>query len=76
MNWNPPETAPKDGTPILGDFGYITASYAVWDEYEKEWCITTIQACEMESGITNTWLETDYEKMEGLKRWMPIPKLT
>lgn len=61
--WLPPESAPLDGTPILGDFGWPCAIYAIWDEYDEEWCIATIHSMPIkENSLT-------------LKRWMPLPSL-
>lgn len=74
MTFQPPETAPKDGTPILGDFGWPTLSFAVWDEYDQAWSISIVQACPMKNGKINTYLETDLEKPEALKRWHPLPR--
>ncbi len=73
--WLPPETAPLDGTPILGDFGWPWANFALWDEYDEQWCIATLQASPMVDGPTNSWIETDTEKRGSLKRWMPLPSL-
>jgi hypothetical protein len=73
--WLPPETAPRNGTLILGDFGWPWANFAVWDEYDEHWCISTLQACPMASGRINSYIETDTEKLASLKRWMPLPKL-
>jgi len=73
--WGPPETAPLDGTPILGDFGWPWANFALWDEYDEQWCIATTQASPMADGATNSWIETDTEKRGSLKRWMPLPAL-
>jgi hypothetical protein len=73
--WLPPETAPHDGTPIIGDFGWPWANFAVWDECDEEWCIATIQACPIIDRQMNTWIETDTEKRGALKSWMPLPYL-
>ena len=73
--WLPPETAPLDGTPILGDFGWPWANFGLWDEYDEQWCIATLQASPMADGPTNSWIETDTEKRGSLKRWMPLPPL-
>jgi len=73
--WLLPEDAPKDGTPILGDFGWPWANYAVWDTYDEQWCIATVQASPMADGPNNYWLECDTEKRASLKRWMHPPSL-
>jgi hypothetical protein len=75
IRWLPPETAPLNGTLILGDFGWPWANFAVWDEYDEHWCISNLQACPMANGRINSYIETDTEKLASLKRWMPLPKL-
>ncbi len=74
-SWKSPETAPRDGTPILGDFGWPWPNFAVWDEYDAQWCVATLQASPMEDGPTNSWIETDTERDDSLRRWMEMPIL-
>jgi hypothetical protein len=73
--WSPPDTAPRNGTLILGDFGWPWPLLAVWDEYDEQWVTATLQACPMENGKKNSYLETDTEKGSALKRWTPLPLL-
>ncbi len=73
--WSPPDTAPRNGTLILGDFGWPWPLLAVWDEYDEQWVTATLQACPMENGKKNSYLETDTEKSSALKRWTPLPLL-
>jgi len=76
LSWLPPESAPLDGTLILGDFGWPWAIPAVWDTYDEHWVVATVQASPMADGPMNYWLETDTENKTQLKRWMPIPSLS
>ena len=73
--WLPPESAPLTGTMIIGDFGWPWPIPAVWDAYDKQWCVVTVQASPMQDGPDNYWLESDTETMTHLKRWMPFPDL-
>ncbi len=73
--WQAPESAPRDGSPILGDFGWPWPVYAVWDEYDEQWIVVTLQRSPMSDGPDNTYLETDTEAHSALKRWMPLPSL-
>lgn len=75
QTWLPPESAPLNGTLILGDFGWPWPIPAVWDTYDEQWCVATVQASPMQGGPHNYWLETDTEKKAALKRWMPLPQL-
>jgi hypothetical protein len=74
-SWLPPESAPLNGTLILGDFGCPWPLPAVWDTYDEQWCVVTLQASPMREGADNYWLETETEKKSQLKRWMPMPSL-
>ena len=69
--WNPPETAPKDGTMIIGDFGWKHARLAVWSGKDECWKTPEIYKPYED--------EEDYEcyfESEGdcdFLRWMPFP---
>lgn len=71
---NPPETAPKDGKVIHGDFGYPWLIPAVWNEYDGKWAVCTIQSCSTENGKIETYWETDQENHSSLIGWMPMPE--
>ncbi len=73
--WQPGATAPRDGTMILADVGFPWSVPAVFDPYDEQWIYATLQASPMENGVNNFWLETDTEKKDGVKRWMPMPAL-
>ena len=72
--WLNPNSAPKDGTLILGDFGFLWALPAVYSPASESWCYATLQTdanCE----TPDFYLETDHEPHSALKQWMPMPKI-
>lgn len=75
LGWLPPESAPMDGTPILGDFGWPWPNYAVWDPMDEEWCIANVQASHMGEEPVNYWIEADTEGRKDLRRWRAMPAL-
>ena len=72
---NPPETAPKDGTVILGDFGWPWMLTACWNNHDEKWAVSMIQACLMENGKVDTYFEADQEEHKSLKGWLPMPEV-
>jgi hypothetical protein len=70
---NPPETAPKDGTPILGAFGWMRLQPAVWSKADGTW--QTAANCFGESEESETWWETDYELECSIRGWLPWPEV-
>jgi len=74
-HWRSPETAPKDGTQIIGDFGWPWPLPALWDEYDEEWVVCVLQCCPMVDGPNNSYFETDTEPDKALRRWLPMPNL-
>lgn len=75
MIWHPPETAPINGTMILGDFRLPWPIPAVWDSYDEVWCGVVVQASLMYNGKYNYWLQTEIEGKHKLKRWTHLPSL-
>src|SRR5690606_14530824 len=43
LDWRPPETAPRDMTVILGDFGFPWPMAAVWNAVLEKWCCAEVQ---------------------------------
>lgn len=72
-NLHPPETAPKNGTVILGDFGYPWLVPAAWNSYDERWAITIVQSSPLD-GKDDTWFETEWETESALAGWMPMPE--
>jgi hypothetical protein len=71
----PPHTAPKDGTIILGEFGWPWMLTAAWNNHDEKWAVCIIQACSMENGKVDTYWETDQEEHGALKGWLPMPEV-
>ena len=72
--WQPPETAPRDGTQFLGDFGWPWPCPAVWHEINGDWVISVLQAGDFH-GKPDYYFETDSERLHELRRWLPMPDL-
>lgn len=74
MILNPPETAPRDGTMILGDFGWPWLVLAAWNAHDEQWVLALMQACPMTSGKIDVWFENERETADSLLAWVAIPK--
>lgn len=68
--WEMPETAPKDGTIILGDFGYPWAVPAVWDPVVEEWATAQLSPCAPDESVE--W-QTEWLGHRRLKGWYAMP---
>jgi hypothetical protein len=73
--WNPPQTAPKDGSPIIGDFGYPWPLFASWNQYDEQWITAVLQACPMVNDTNDSYFENEPQADKELLRWVPMPKL-
>lgn len=70
-----PLDAPRDGTFILGAFGWPWLVPAVWNSYDQEWVVCHMQAQPMANGLDDRWLEMEREKALALTGWLPVPPL-
>jgi hypothetical protein len=70
---NPPETAPKDGKPILARFDRSFEIFpAVWCGYTSSW-----RVCHNCTGEDKAaWWETDWDLQVSLRGWLPWPEVT
>lgn len=67
---NTPETAPRDGTQILGDFGWPWLQVAAWSEGVQKWAVAEFGLCPF---TQDARFETEYEDHSMLKAWVPLP---
>lgn len=62
MEWQPIETAPKDGRSFIGYNPFTEAHEAYWDASAESWVIRT-----WHTGMEGPWFP-------GLTHWMPLPE--
>jgi hypothetical protein len=74
-DWKKPASAPRDGSLFLGDFGYPWPLPTLWNPHDEQWVCAIVQACEMENGKLDCYLEMDTESEGQLLRWCPMPEL-
>jgi len=66
--------APKDGSIILGAFGWPWLLPAVWCEFSQEWVTITKTSEALHQTISRGW-EMGCEKHSALLGWLPMPEL-
>lgn len=62
--WLPPETAPKNETCIIGNFGWPWPVMASWCLVQEEWAVAQLAPCSEDEG--RGW-ETEWESNKNLK---------
>ncbi len=73
--WQPAKTAPKDKL-ILADFGWPWPVPTMWDVASESWAAMSAQRDGDAKGVALTaWFETEYERSEDMRQWMPMPAL-
>lgn len=73
MKFYNPDIAPKDGTQILGDFGYPWLCLAAWSGAEQEWVIASLQGNVTSEG-DDCYYENLYECDKNLRKWRTMPE--
>lgn len=73
--WLASSYAPKDGTQLLGDFGYPWPLVASWNTHDNQWVTACMNAQGMRDGTTDIWFEGEREEMSQMRRWTPLPLL-
>jgi hypothetical protein len=70
---NPPETAPRDGTMILADFGWPWLLPTAWNAMDGRWAVAVLQRSHDGDG-EDVWFETDEGKPDQMRGWVECPK--
>lgn len=71
MEWQPIETAPKDGTNILiSDGSSITTAYWTDEEEDYDWIEDPTQKIVYEEG----WMTSDFDVGDDATHWMHLPR--
>jgi len=75
MEWNPPETAPKDEI-ILAKFKYYHYTVmAYWNAWDERWVYPSLEICPIDGEMVDAYFGHDWEHDENLKGWMELPKI-
>ena len=69
MEWNPPETAPKDEI-ILAKFKYYPYPVqAYWNAWDERWVYPSLQVQPIEGQMIDAYFETEWEHNYNLEAW-------
>jgi len=74
-HWQSPETAPKDSTTFLADFGCLVAVVASWSKVHGVWCAATPQLGLYHDAFDDAYFDNEFFKGDALKGWMPLPEV-
>lgn len=70
---NPPETAPKDGSLFLGDFGWPQLLPTMWNSHDQKWNVALPQIQEMAPYADDNYFENEQQDPGDLKGWIEWP---
>lgn len=70
---NPPDTAPRDMTVFLGNFGYPWLLMTAWNGADEKWVTATLQLGLVDGEYNDSYFENEREHPDELRGWLPIP---
>ena len=76
MKLNPSETAPRDMTLFLADFGYPWLLPTMWNPVDSKWAVATVQIGLFAGEWNDTYFESDREESDALLGWVGMPKIS
>jgi len=76
MKLNPPQTAPRDFTLFLADFGYPWLLPTMWNPVDSKWVVATIQTGLFNGEYNDNYFESDREESDALLGWVGMPKIS
>lgn len=71
--WRSPDTAPRDMTYIIGDFGMPWSMVACWSPALDKWCCAEPHVDMYEGEYTDPSYQNEYLPHSELRGWMPMP---
>lgn len=74
--WQPPETAPRDMTVFLANFGYPWPLAAAWNPVQQEFVVADPQIGMVDGRYEDFHFQSDWEPTSELRGWMPMPAPT
>jgi len=73
LAWRSPESATRDGSRILADFGHPGPTIAAWSCCLEKWIIAEDEQIMYRRKPEPSFI-SEIENDETLKRWQPLPK--
>lgn len=74
MSTNTPETAPRDGSAFIGNFG-LGSQLATWNEPSKKWAVAVLDVGLFQGQWNDASFLVDWHDEDELIAWIPLPEI-